>query len=248
MSPWIPLIIPMWIVFFHCQKNSLRNYRQLSLFVKTRNSTVLLPLSSWLIDTGRSPCVLDAEAMTAHLTVIHQMVSKDTFAMYAVGHSLSFPKPYSIPQTKTLIHGPDTWSWWRSMFHWRWWKKHWIFRILLRFYGGTRYSLLFLTNRKVLYCMDGSGLTRHTSSPAQFCMRMDTNGNVVFQKIWSASLLRSIQKEMRTRRSAVMESLRVPEYITHLGNTSIRRRRLFTTERKHTASWLQSWDVPVKLT
>ena len=60
--------------------------------------------------TTRSPCVLDAEAMTAHLTVIHQMVSKDTFAMYAVGHSLSFPKPYSIPQTKTLIHGPDTWS------------------------------------------------------------------------------------------------------------------------------------------
>ena len=58
----------------------------------------------------RSPCVLDAEAMTAHLTVIHQMVSKDTFAMCAVGHSLSFPKPYSIPQTKTLIHGPDTWS------------------------------------------------------------------------------------------------------------------------------------------
>ena len=77
---------------------------------KEKYGVTTLPLSSWLIDTGRSPCVLDAEAMTAHLTVIHQMVSKDTFAMYAVGHSLSFPKPYSIPQTKTLIHGPDTWS------------------------------------------------------------------------------------------------------------------------------------------
>ena len=67
---------------------------------------MLLPLSSWLIDTGRSLRVLDAEAMTAHLTVIHQMVSKDTFVMTAASHSPSF--------LKTIFHSSnkdfETWA------------------------------------------------------------------------------------------------------------------------------------------